>query len=55
MKYFEPELNQASRANFHFQDIQGIEEQGNDITRKQKKNTDFWIFYRRSDRASATS
>lgn len=37
MKYFEPELNQESRANFHFQEIQGTEEQGNDTTRNKRQ------------------
>lgn len=37
MKYSEPELNQTSRANFHFQEIQGTEERGNDTTRTKDK------------------
>lgn len=36
-KYFEPELNQESRANLHFQKIQGTEEQGNDTTRNKRQ------------------
>lgn len=58
IKYFESELNQVSRANFHFQVIQGKEKQSNDtirVTPQEKANPGFWIFHRTSDRVSVKS
>lgn len=43
MKYSKPELNQTTRANFHFQEIRGAEKQGNDTTRTEDKCGDFNI------------
>lgn len=43
MKYSEPELNQTSRANIHFQETQGTEKQGNDTTRTEDKGEFFNI------------
>ena len=35
---YKSELNQDSKANFHFQEIQGREEQGNNTIRRQDKS-----------------